>query len=101
MRWDGSPSGRGDSMTFPWKATGASVMLVVAGIRVGSAQVQVSTLGTGTTSAAWSVAAVGNVVHAVYWRSVASGNEEIFYARSLNGGGIWQPEVQLTHAMGS
>jgi hypothetical protein len=60
----------------------------------------VSPLGGGLTSAASSVAANGDVVHAVYWRQFAAGNEEVFYRRSQNRGDSWEPEVRLTDATG-
>ncbi len=54
--------------------------------------------GTSTTSQnnAWCIAASGNVVHVV-WFDDRTGNSEIFYKRSSNGGVSWQADTRLTN----
>src|SRR6266540_1458080 len=87
-----------DSMRKAACVAGSMLSMLLSG--AGLSQAQVSDLAIGQTSAYWSIAATGAVVHAVYWRSVGTGNEEIFYRRSTNRGDAWDPERQLTNAPG-
>jgi len=46
-------------------------------------------------NSAWSVAASGNFVHAV-WTDMRDGNNEIYYKRSTDGGTAWGADTRLT-----
>src|SRR5512140_763659 len=49
-----------------------------------------------SSNSAWSVAASGNTVHTV-WKDYRTGNDQIYYKRSTDGGVTWGADTRLTN----